>query len=231
MNEAIATPAQLFELGRLIVSGRIELGCLKKDIVQDVIKNPVEFSRQFTHFLQNGGRCDQSAIISDFSTASLEPDFSIKLGLKRSGTEYLAALEALGRVDEKVKLIISHPDFVVADNEEDCDLVILSPVDLGLQACYCVHGRSVSWQTLFVRAQDLGLELCSPEVGPALLLADVGDLSSCRIAMDPFPLSDDHSMMFVFSPSDGGGNLRARKTSLHDEAYMRTIFRFRRPQN
>src|SRR5262249_40079080 len=77
--------------------------------------------------------------------------------------------------------IIGRPAFILSKTKSDLDLVVLTPIDLGLA------GESVTVAAVYARAELLGFGLCPAEVGPQLRLQylDQPVRDALHIAMRP----------------------------------------------
>ncbi|NCU44359.1 hypothetical protein EOM71_01635 [Candidatus Falkowbacteria bacterium] len=87
-------------------------------------------------------------------------------------TELLKDLEDRAKLDnseEKIYIssharsMINNPEFVAVEKPELVDLVRLKASDLGFS-------RARTFNDIYMKAAELGLELCPPEVGPQLRL-------------------------------------------------------------
>lgn len=79
------------------------------------------------------------------------------------------------KVGSDAQSLLESPDFTTSKNTEDVDLVRLTVGDLGFSS-----GATID--EIYKRAEELGLELCPPEVGPQLRLSYSGT-EYLRIAM------------------------------------------------
>ncbi|MEK7498461.1 MAG: hypothetical protein AAB611_01215, partial [Patescibacteria group bacterium] len=68
-------------------------------------------------------------------------------------------------ISDRAREMLYHKDFITLKEPETIDLVRLTVADLGFL-------RATTTQQIFDRAQELGLELCPPEVGLAQRLKD-----------------------------------------------------------
>lgn len=122
--------------------------------------------------------------MSGFKTAD---DFRKDLNNKRM---YIIA----GYNDE----IINKPQFKVSSKETEINLVAVSTAELGLRG-------TVGLKEIYNRAQECGLQLCPPEVGPQLRLQytnqPIGEY--LLIAMEPIATSNGFLKLFgVGRPKD-----------------------------
>ena len=104
------------------------------------------------------------------STTSAPSKFHVLRTIKFGGTEHKtfedfrgALKEARCHINDWAYDILGSPDFTAATEESEVDLVAVSVAELGFQ-----NGASRS--DIYMRALELGLELCPPEVGPQLCL-------------------------------------------------------------
>ncbi|HRY76966.1 MAG TPA: hypothetical protein P5524_02290 [Candidatus Paceibacterota bacterium] len=96
-----------------------------------------------------------------------QPEFvifkTITLGVYQSVSAYREALEKAGfRIGAWASDVLN--GIQVSQSQVQLDLVALSVADLGFK-------EAVQPDQIYARAKELGLELCPPEVGPALRLA------------------------------------------------------------
>ena len=108
------------------------------------------------------------------------------------------------RIGDWVNDALGKPAFMASTEEAEVELVVASVAELGFK-------DGATLKDIYVRAQDLGLDLCPPEVGPQLRLqyTDQPKGEWLIIAMEPITDSDgDLSLLYV--EHDGGGRwLRA----------------------
>ena len=109
-------------------------------------------------------------IYTDFPEGKIE-QVEMTIGGK-SKTELLKDLENRAKSDnseEKIYIsdyarsMINNPEFVVLEKSDLVDLVRLKVSDLGFSG-------ATNIQDIYIKAAELGLELCPPEVGPQLRL-------------------------------------------------------------
>lgn len=120
-----------------------------------IICNAKEAGRQFTAFLKSGARMIAAAF----------PVFrTIKVGTgPKTADEFRATLKAKGyAISDLANNLLSQPAFVVASQEADVDLVVLTTAKL--------TGNREGGTTLevFAGAARLGLYECAPDDGPQL---------------------------------------------------------------
>ncbi len=126
---------------------------------------------------------------------------TVKLGAYKTTDAYRKALETgKRRSGEWVTDFLGKPAFKCAGEETDVDLVVLSVDELGFK-------KGALYSQICEKAQSIGLELCPPEVGPALRLAYEDQPRGERliIATQPFADSRDDLDLFVMEVSGGGG--------------------------
>jgi hypothetical protein len=126
---------------------------------------------------------------------------TVKLGVYKTAEAYRAALEASKhRCGEWVTDLFGKPACHCASEETDVDLAVVSVDDLGFK-------QGALYSEVCEKAQTLGLELCPPEVGPALRLAYGNQPRGERliIATTPFADSGDELDLFSMEVSGGGG--------------------------
>ena len=129
---------------------------------------------------------------------------TITLGIHKSVKAYREALTNAGfRIGDWASDILKKVQ--VSQSEIQLDLVILSVAELGFK-------EATRLDRIYAKAKELGLELCSPEVGPALRLAypDQPYGEWLRIAMEPLAGSDDSLRVFKVVYGHDGRWLHSR---------------------
>jgi hypothetical protein len=128
---------------------------------------------------------------------------TIKIGIYKNAGEYHKVLKSAGygiapwAKDVLTNGIFGKAKFACAKQVSDIDLVVVSVADLGFKEM--VHHNQIC-----ERALELGLELCPPEVGPALRLSykDQPNKEALIVGMKPIKGSDDRSMVFILEHSE-----------------------------
>lgn len=158
-----------------------------------IIRNSKEAGRQFTVFLKNGGR---------FSAEKFPVWKTIKLGTSlKTADGFRKALNAGGyRIGDWANDIFGKSTFTAAPKEIEVDLVVVSVAELGFK-------DGAYRKDIYKRAQELGMNLCSPEVGPQLRLQyrDQPKGEWLLIGMEPISVSGGY--LGVFSVGHGGDGL------------------------
>lgn len=122
---------------------------------------------------------------------------TITLGLHQSPSAYRAALKANGyRIGDYAGQILDKVK--ASETETQLDLVVKTVADLGFK-------KGATYQQIYDRAIELGLELCPAEVGPTLRLQypDQPYGEWLRIAMELISASDGR--LRVFGVDRGSG--------------------------
>lgn len=101
--------------------------------------------------------------------------------------------------------ILGKPAFTATTSETEVELVVASVAELGFK-------DGATRKDIYVRAQELGLDLCPPEVGPQLRLqyTDQPKGEWLVIAMEPITGSDGSLRLFFVGRDDDGRWLSAR---------------------
>ena len=143
---------------------------------------------------------------------------TVKLGTYKTPDEYRKALKKAGRrIDDWGDDILGR--ITCSQEEIDLDLVVLSVSDLGFK-------DGARYADICTKAQELGLELCPAEVGPALRLA-YGDQPNGKlllIAMEA--IADRDCDPSIFSAGLGIVGSLLHGTSGHPDRTWNAGFRF-----
>jgi len=87
----------------------------------------------------------------------------IGTGLK-TADDFRRAFKAIcHKIGESANDILGRAAFIISKCKKEINLVIVTPIDLGFK-------YNTTRLNIYKRAQELDLELCSPEVGPQLRL-------------------------------------------------------------
>lgn len=126
---------------------------------------------------------------------------TIKLGTGLKNTDdFRRALKNDGfRIGSWSNDVLGQPAFKVATKEVKVDLVNVSVAELGFK-------NGAIRADIYEKAISLGLELCSPEVGPQLRLQykDQPKGEWLQIAMEPIMSSNGRIVVFSVGHDDGG---------------------------
>jgi len=136
------------------------------------------------------------------------PEFNswrpLTLGLHKTADLYREALTQAGfKISDWTRDILGKPQFTVATEETEVNLVVVSVADLGFP-------KGATRAQIYTRAKQLGLKLCPPEVGPALRLqySDQPQGEWLLIAMEPISGPDGSPYVFCVGHGDSGRWLR-----------------------
>lgn len=125
---------------------------------------------------------------------------TIKLGTGlKSADDFRKAVKKAGmKIGDWANDILDKPALTAMTSETEVELVVASVVDLGFK-------DGATRKDIYVRAQELGLDLCPPEVGPQLRLqyTDQPNGEWLVIAMEPIADSDGDLDLFRVE-HDGG---------------------------
>ena len=120
--------------------------------------------------------------------------YEIKIGGK-TAQQLEKELEEKGfKIHDYARSMMKNPDFVPAKKPEQADLVRLRVRDLGFES-------GAKTEQIYAKAEELGLELCPPEVGPHLRLelADQPDGEWFSVGMKQISDSDGSPRVFYLS--------------------------------
>lgn len=162
--------------------------------IQALIDSPHNAGVQFTEFLRNGGKVKYEP--KAFPTWKI-----IKLGTGiKDATGFCTAIgDAKMRIGDWANDILGKPAFKVSDTEQDVDLVVVTPKELGFNG-------NATYKDICAKANELGLDLCPNEVGPQLRLqyTDQPKDEWLLIAMEAIAGSDGYLVVFLVGHGDGG---------------------------
>ncbi len=126
---------------------------------------------------------------------------TIQLGTGlQTADDFRKAVKSAGmKIGDWANDILGKPAFTATTIETEVELVVASVAELGFK-------DGATRKDIYVRAQELGLDLCPPEVGPQLRLqyTDQPKGEWLVIAMEPITDSDGDLNLFSVA-RDGGG--------------------------
>ncbi len=126
---------------------------------------------------------------------------TIKLGTGlKTADDFRVAIKAAGMyIGDWGNDILGKHAFTARSEETEVELVVASVAELGFK-------DGATRKDIYVRAQELGLDLCPPEVGPQLRLqyTDQPKGEWLVIAMEPMIDSDDSRGLFNVKRSGDG---------------------------
>jgi len=138
---------------------------------------------------------------------------TIKLGTGlQTADDFRKAVKLAGmKIGNWANDVLGKPAFTVAESEVEVELVVVSVAELGFK-------DGATRKDIYVRAEELGLYLCPPEVGPQLRLqyTDQPNGEWLIIAMEPITGSDGDLNLFVVGHGDDSRFLHARSGSPDD---------------
>jgi hypothetical protein len=124
---------------------------------------------------------------------------TIKLGTGlTTAADFCEAIHSAGmNIDDWANDILGKPAFTVATSVTEVDLVVASVAELGFK-------DGATREDIYVRAKELGLDLCPPEVGPQLRLqyTDQPKGEWLVIAMESITDSEGNLDLFLVKHDD-----------------------------
>ena len=191
MDKPIVSPKQMpvhKVIGRVAEWYRMmaEAG-LNFDDLQHAIDDP-DFRSRLVEFWRSGG-ANKAVSGAKFKTWK-----TLKLGTGlTTADDFRKTLKKAGcKISDWANDILGKPDFSVAATKEiEVDLVVVSVAELGFP-------DGATRKQIYAKAQELGLELCPPEVGPQLRLQykDQPNGEWLLIGMEPISVSDGNLDVF-----------------------------------
>jgi hypothetical protein len=127
---------------------------------------------------------------------------TIKLGTGiKDADDFRKAIKDCGmQIGDWANDILCKPQFTVATEETEVDLVIVSVAELGFK-------NRAKLKDIFTRAKELGLQLCPNEVGPQLRLQYPDQSKNEWLIIGMEPVADSVGYLRLFSVAHGGGGL------------------------
>jgi hypothetical protein len=127
------------------------------------------------------------------SERAMEVWKTIRLGTFKNADEARRALKSAGcSVSTWATNILGRPDFTLSETLQEVDLVNVSVEDLGFK-------NSASHADICKRALELGLKLCSPEVGVQLRLQWSDQPKGTFVVIGMEAIADPEGSLDVFS--------------------------------
>ncbi|MFA6297269.1 MAG: hypothetical protein WC629_01770, partial [Candidatus Paceibacterota bacterium] len=163
-------------------------------------------------------------IYTSFPEGKLEK-YHIEIGgkTKEELEQALKAKDTQGNdiyyVNDYAKQLIDSKDFEVLKTSEQADLIRISVKGLGFS-------NGATTDEIYAKAQKLGLELCPPEVGPQLRLAN-SNLDWMLIAMKQITVRGADPCVFYLGRGDAKLGLGAHGAEPSDGWYYSYEFVFR----
>lgn len=131
---------------------------------------------------------------------------TIQLGTSlQTADDFRKAVKSAGmKIGDWANDILGKPAFTATESVMEVELVVASVAELGFK-------DGATRKDIYVRAQELGLDLCPPEVGPQLRLqyTDQPKGEWLVIAMEPITDSDGSLNLFYVEHAGGGRWLHA----------------------
>ena len=127
---------------------------------------------------------------------------TIKLGIGlKSADDFRGALKDGGfRISNWANDVLGMHAFTAASQETEVDLVVVSVAELGFK-------DGATRDDIYKRAVELGLELCSVEVGPQLRLQYKDQPTGEWLLIGMEPITDSDGYLYVFDVGHGGDGL------------------------
>ncbi|MBU1083275.1 hypothetical protein KKE14_02455 [Patescibacteria group bacterium] len=145
---------------------------------------------------------------------------TIKLGAHKSADDYLKALKEAGfRVGNWANDMIKKPAFKITNEPTDVELVLVTVAELGFPS-------GATQKDIYGKAPSMGLQLCPPEVGPALRLdyQDQPPIEYILIGMEP--IADSYGGLKVFNVSHVGSDPWLDTYCADPDYHWSSVFRF-----
>ena len=153
---------------------------------------------------------------------------TIKLGTGlKTADDFRKALADNGfKVSDWANDILGQPAFTAATEEIEVDLVVVSNAELGFE-------KGAKLKDTYARAKELGLELCSPEVGPQLRLQHENQPRGEWLLIAMEPIADSDGGLYVFNVRHGGADLwlysRGGRPDVFRDGFNQFVFVRRKP--
>jgi hypothetical protein len=148
---------------------------------------------------------------------------TIKLGTGlQTADDFRKAVKSAGmKIGDWANDILGKPAFTATTSETEVELVVASVAELGFK-------DGATRKDIYIRAQEFGLDLCPPEVGPQLRLqyTDQSKGEWLVIAMEPITDSVGDLYLFYVELDDGERWLDANdgRPDVFWDGYDRFVF-------
>ncbi len=146
-------------------------------------------------------------LVGELVVKPVQPEFkvfkTIKLGTgPKTADDFRKAIKDKGmRISDWANDILDRPQFTVATEEIEVDLVAVSVAGLGFR-------DGAKLKDIYARSQELGLQLCPNEVGPQLRLQYADQPKGERFIIGMEPIADlDGNLRGLFRVGFGGDSL------------------------
>jgi hypothetical protein len=125
---------------------------------------------------------------------------TIKLGcgLQTADDFRKKVMEVGMKIGDWANDILGNPAFTATTSETEVELVIASVAELGFK-------DGATRKDIYVRAQEFGLDLCPPEVGPQLRLQYTDQPKGEWLVIAMEPITDSDGDLNLFRVAHGGG--------------------------
>ncbi len=146
---------------------------------------------------------------------------TIKLGTGlKTPEDFRKGVNTVGmKIDDSANDILGKPAFTVAESGTEVELIVASIAELGFK-------DGATRKNIYSRAEELGLDLCPPEVGPQLRLQYTYQPKGewLVIAMEPITNSGGSLQLFYLGRGDDARWLDAHVG--HPDGFWHCNYRF-----
>lgn len=124
---------------------------------------------------------------------------TIQLGTGiKTADDFRKAVKKTGmKIDDWANDILGKPTFTAYESLTEVELVVCSVAELGFK-------DGATRKDIYVRAQELGLDLCPPEVGPQLRLQYTDQPKGEWLVIAMEPITDSDGSLDLFGVGHGG---------------------------
>jgi len=145
----------------------------------------------------------------------------ITLGIYRNIDDLRDALDrARMKTGLSASAILSSPEFKFSAAETEVTLVIASVADLGFD------DEGASLAAIYARARELGLELCSAEVGPQLRLKYLNQPVGEWLHIAMTPIATSQGTVSDFTVANGGAGLLLLGADVDSDRIIPSVAKF-----
>jgi hypothetical protein len=171
--------------------------------MQSWVNNPQALKKFLCGLSRTENKIEETVPVTSMKQWQTWRTIKLGTGLKTADDFRKAIKQAGAKIDDWGNDILGNTSFTTSNEEIEVELVVASVAELGFK-------DGAIRMDLYIRAKELGLDLCQPEVGPQLFLQykDQPKGEWLTVAMEPIADSARRLRVFRIGHGDGGRRLR-----------------------